>query len=147
MGYRQKYGVDFHFYNRAKESGKEIVGLETLEFQLGLFDAMSDTDQENLVKQTLEDLATIEDEVDGLVKAWAAGDLETMDALLVREFKKYPRLYESLFVNRNRDWIPAIESFLQSDQDYLIVVGAGHLAGKDGVLALLEEKGYTVEKL
>jgi uncharacterized protein YbaP (TraB family) len=147
MGFRQRFGVDFHFYTRAKREGKEIVGLETVEFQFGLFDSMSDSDQENMLRQTLEDMAKVEQEIDKMVQAWATGDLQSMDALLVEEFKKYPNLYQAVFVDRNRNWISSIESFLNTDKNYLIVVGAGHLAGKDGVLALLENKGHNVEKL
>ena len=61
--------------------------------------------------------------------------------------KEFPELYQRLIVERNRAWLPKIESFLSQNENYLVVVGAGHLAGKNGLIEMLKAKSYTVEQL
>ena len=60
--------------------------------------------------------------------------------------EKFPDLYRTLTTDRNRKWLPRIETMLHEKQDYLIIVGALHLIGKDGVVALLERQGYKVQQ-
>jgi uncharacterized protein YbaP (TraB family) len=65
----------------------------------------------------------------------------------VESFKTYPLFYKKLLVQRNQNWIPQIESLLKEDKNVLIIVGAAHLAGEDGLLALLTEKGHHIERV
>jgi uncharacterized protein YbaP (TraB family) len=61
--------------------------------------------------------------------------------------KKYPAAYQSLIVERNNNWIPQLEQCLTRTTPCMVVVGAAHLVGPDGLLALLQRKGYRVEQL
>ena len=146
MGFQAQYGVDMQINARAKEAGKPVLGLETPDFQLGLFDQLSAADQEQMLvdgtppAQAAKDLATIRD-------AWAVGNVGTLDSLLNRRLDTAPGLRAALLTNRNRNWIPKLEQMIKGKDDALVVVGAGHLVGKDGVLALLEAKGYTIEQM
>jgi uncharacterized protein YbaP (TraB family) len=82
-----------------------------------------------------------------LVRAWAAGDTASLEAILFESFKEFQEIYARLIVERNQNWLPQIEAFLRQDRDYLLIVGAGHLVGKDSVLQLLRAKGYRPEQL
>jgi uncharacterized protein YbaP (TraB family) len=146
MGFDPGQGVDRYFFRKAKKERKEIHGFETLEYQLGLFDGLPERIQEALLLQSLGDADLTEAAVDAVVKAWASGDLKTLDALLLQGMRDHPDLYRSLIVERNRAWLPKIESYLSHNENYLVVVGAAHLAGKDGLIEMLKAKGYSVEQ-
>lgn len=74
--------------------------------------------------------------------------MNAIDELIIQEAQSQdPQSYQTLFVERNQNWIPQIEALFNNKEKELVLVGAGHLAGKDSVLALLRAKGYTVSKL
>lgn len=147
LGFDQKYGVDWHFFERAKGDQKDVLGLETFEYQIGIFDQMSPADQEQMLGRTLKDLDLLEKDLDRLIQAWLAGNVKTMEALLLESFREYPKMYEKLLVDRNRHWLPHIENYLSQSEPYLIVVGAAHLVGKDGLIELLKERGYSAQQM
>lgn len=147
LGFDPSHGIDRYFYQKAKKESKEILGLETVEYQMDLFDGMEAPTQELLLLSTLKDLASMEQSVDAVVHAWAAGDLNALDSTLLQSLRAHPQVYQRLIVDRNRAWIPKIESYLTEREKYLVVVGAGHLAGKDGIIEVMKRKGYSVEQL
>jgi uncharacterized protein YbaP (TraB family) len=146
LGFESAYGVDRHFFEKAQAAGKDIQGLETVEFQLDLFDKLPLLIQEQFLLQTLEDLKTLDTQVSEMVKAWKHGDIQALEELLVG-MRKYPELNQVLVVNRNNNWLPHIEQALQEKEPVFIVVGALHLLGKKGLVAALKEKGYLVQQL
>ena len=66
---------------------------------------------------------------------------------MVQSLKKHKNFYEAILVNRNHNWVPQIENFLTEDENVLVIVGAAHLAGEDGLLVLLKDKGYELERV
>jgi hypothetical protein len=64
-----------------------------------------------------------------------------------KSFNEYPSIYNKLFTRRNRNWIPEIKKLMNQHGDALIIVGAGHLVGKDSVIELMKKKGYKVSQL
>ena len=146
LGFESAYGVDRHFYEKAQAAGKDIQGLETVEFQLDLFDKLPLLIQEQFLLQTLEDLKTLDTQVSEMVKAWKHGNAHYLETLLVG-MDEYPELNQALVINRNNDWLPYIEEALQEKEPVFIVVGALHLLGKEGLIAALKEKGYIVQQL
>ncbi|HXE84276.1 MAG TPA: TraB/GumN family protein [Gemmatimonadales bacterium] len=144
--FQPQLGVDAQLNARARTTGKPVMGLETVDFQLGLFDSLSPADQEKMLleerppAEEAKDLAKIKD-------AWLAGDAAGLDSLLNSRMTSAPGLLATLLTNRNRSWIPKIETMLQGSDDALVVVGAGHLVGKQGVVEMLRAKGYTVEQM
>lgn len=146
LGFNSQYGLDFYFFMKAKQTGKQIVGLETPEYQLDLFDKMPSHNQELLVYQTLLELDIIEKEIDTILNAWSTGDARELGTMLLKSFKEYPGLYETLVTSRNKNWMSKIESFLEKKENYMILVGAGHLVGKNGLVELLKNKGYSIEQ-
>jgi len=147
LGYNAQHGVDQHFFERARKAKKEVLGLETADFQINLLDSLPAKTQEEALLQTLKELDQFETEFEQLVRAWAAGQESQLDKLLLESFKEYPEVYAKLISERNRNWLPKIESHFQGGNKTLVVVGAAHLVGRDGVVELLKRKGYSVEQL
>lgn len=146
LGFESAYGVDRHFFEKAKAAGKDIQGLETVEFQLNLFDQLSPSIQEQFLLQTLEDLKNLGTQVSDMVEAWKQGNVQQLEALLAG-MGEYPELNQALVINRNHDWLPHVERALQEKKPVFIVVGALHLLGKEGLVEALKEKGYLVQQL
>jgi uncharacterized protein YbaP (TraB family) len=143
-GYKPEFGIDRHFFDRAKKNGMKRQALETIAYQLDRFDAMALPVQEALLKATIEDLETQVTGVKEMVRAWAAGDLATVEKLALTAFKESPELYRRLLVERNENWVPHVEKCLAEKAGCFIVVGAAHLVGRDGLPALLARKGLKV---
>lgn len=147
MGFNPEYGVDQYFYKKAQGSGKEVRGLETAEFQIDLIASLGEEHQDEVLVHTLKDLDVIEKELSSLIDSWNRGDEDGFQELILRSYGEYPRVYERLIVNRNKNWLKEIEGYLGGDKNYLVVVGAGHLVGQEGLIKLLSNKGYTVEQM
>lgn len=141
-----KFGVDRYLAERAKIGGKPTSGLETLEFQLGLFDQLSKREQEMLLRESVGELERLDRDVDQIVRSWLRGDADQLTALLLAGMQEYPELYQKIIVERNRRWSADIEKFVQQGGGALVVVGAAHLVGKHSVVEMLKEKGYSVEQ-
>ena len=146
IGMDSKFGVDRYLAERAKGSGKPTGGLETLEFQLSLFDQLSGREQEMMLRQTVEELARLDRDINDIVKSWLKGDGEQLTTLMLGGMQEYPELYQKILVERNHRWVGEIERLVQQGSGAMVVVGAAHLLGKDGVVEMLKEKGYSVEQ-
>ena len=147
LDFNPEDGVDQYFFKKATKDGKEVLALETIEDQFNLFDSFAQGDQDQYIRQTIDELETLEGSFKDMVAAWKMGDNQALEALLLESFKEYPELEDQIFGARNRKWMTTIEPLLQQKDDYLIVVGAGHLVGKDSVLKLLQAKGHTPQRL
>ena len=140
-------GLDKHFYDQAVAAGKEVQGLETIEFQISRFDDMSMEEQDRMLASTLAELETEKASVTTLANAWKAGDAPTVERIVLQDLRKEPGMYQRLLVDRNKDWLPKIEALSSRKGRSFVVVGAAHLVGPDGLLAMLKAKGYTIEQL
>jgi uncharacterized protein YbaP (TraB family) len=132
---------------RAVKSGKEIVGLETVAFQIGLVDQLAEIDQESMLRQSLKEMDLFDKGLDQIVRAWSTGDVTTLERLLLSGMREYPAVYQTIIVDRNRRWVRQIEKMIEQGESALIAVGAAHLVGKDGVIELLRARGYIVEQM
>ena len=146
-GFQAERGVEQYVVGRAKSAGKEIVGLETLEFQIGIFDSLSPQSQQAMLEQTLAEIDEAETALSEMVKAWRDGELESLSAELLDDFAEFPGLHEALVAKRNRSWVPPLERMLADGRRHLVVVGALHLVGPDSVIELLRARGHDVERL
>jgi uncharacterized protein len=146
MGFQSQYGVDMQLNARAKQAQKPVLGLESVDFQLGMFDALSPAAQEHLLTDSdapeaaAKQLAAIRD-------AWSSGDARALDSLINRRMGDAPEILDAMLVSRNRAWIPKLETLINGSDDALVVVGAGHLVGKQGVVEMLRAKGYRIEQM
>lgn len=146
-GFLAENGLDQYFYTRAKGLYKSRQALETISFQTNLLADMSDSVQTRLLVQTLEDFDQADTTLDDLYQAWKTGNTASLEHLLSETYTDSPDLYHRLFLDRNLRWVPQIEQLLTGTDTYLVIVGAAHLVGKEGVVELLRAKGYTVEQL
>jgi uncharacterized protein YbaP (TraB family) len=142
LGFDPESGVEAQFTRRAQADHKPIIALETMDEQLGLFSHMSMDQQRRFLLYCLEDADDSAQEMDEIINAWRHGDTVLLARLLGEALEKFPDLDRVLTTERNRKWLPRIETLLHDKQDYLVIVGALHLVGKDGVVALLERDGY-----
>ena len=145
-GFDTDLGVDRHFFTKAKALGRQRWALETVAFQLDRFDQLSPKLQEQMLTSTLADVDAQIANVKLVAQAWATGDTKTIEQVLLTELRELPELYQRLLVDRNRNWLPQVESCLSQNAGCFIVVGAAHLVGPEGLPALLTAKGYNVEQ-
>lgn len=146
LGFDPAYGVDRHFFDKAIAEQKPVISLETIEEQLRVFDLLTPQQQDDLLRQTLEDMDNLEASFQQMLQAWKSGDVETLEQLILSGFEDYPDLGNRLFRDRNLKWMTKINDFLEDDKNYLIVVGAGHLVGEDGIITMLKNQGYLVKR-
>jgi uncharacterized protein len=147
LGFDPNYGVDRYLAERAKKSGKTMAGLETAAFQIGLVDQLSERDQESMLRQSLKEMDRLDRGLNQIVRAWSTGDVNSLEASLLSGMREYPAVHQTMIADRNRRWLPQIEQMIEQGESTLIVVGAAHLVGKDGVIELLKARGYTVEQM
>ncbi|HXN11118.1 MAG TPA: TraB/GumN family protein, partial [Steroidobacteraceae bacterium] len=111
---------------------------------LGLFAHLSLQQQSRFLLYTLDDTDDAARQVDTVVDAWRRGDTVALERLLGESYAEFPELYRLLTTDRNRRWLPTVLGLLHESQDYLVIVGALHLVGKDGIVDLLRQGGYEV---
>jgi hypothetical protein len=149
LGYSPQHGVDYHFLSKA-QGKKKILELESLEEQLSLLSGFSDREQEQFLIYSLESLNSMERQVGNMVRAWTIGDAQVMESALADAVPPDPSLapiVQKLFDERNIKMLSKIEEYLNSTGSYFVIVGAGHLVGKKGIIELLKNKGFAVEQL
>jgi uncharacterized protein len=147
LGFDPNSGIDRYFAGRATKAGKPIAGLETAAFQIGLMDQLSASDQESMLRQSLREMDLLDKTLDEIVRSWAAGDVPALEQLLLKAMREYPAVHQKVVVDRNRRWLPEIERLIRGGESALVVVGAAHLVGKEGVIELLKARGYTLEQM
>ena len=146
-GFDPALGLDQHFYDEAKAGAKAVQGLETVDYQISRFDGMTLEQQDRMLAETLKELETETAAVGKLGDAWKGGDVAAIEKIALADLKSDPVMYQRLLVERNRNWMPRIEALFARRGRALVVVGAAHLVGPDGLIAMLKAKGYTVEQL
>lgn len=146
QNYAANAGVDIQLQAEAAQAAKPVTGLETLDTQMALL-APSDpkVELEDFEASLKSSTGERGDEMGPLLDAWIHGDAARIARLTGQELAPYPKAKKALFDDRNRQWAKAIVRLLQAPKTYFITVGAGHLAGSDGVPALLRARGLKVE--
>jgi uncharacterized protein YbaP (TraB family) len=147
MGFDPANGVDQHFYNRARQDGKTTEALESVEFQIDLLTDFTKEEGELLMKTTLEDIENTRKMYDEIVQAWKTGDVEGMEKLINEALREAPAIAKRLLTDRNRNWVLKIRELLHGGKPAIVIVGAGHLVGPEGVVALLRQQGFKVTQL
>jgi len=139
-------GLDKYFFDKAREAGKPVLALETAESQIDRFDRMPESLQEQMLRSTLSELEVQRNSVAAMIEAWRTGDAAALEKMALSSFDGYRGAYTSLIVERNNNWVPQIEACMARPRPCFVVVGAAHLVGPDGLLALLRKKGYRLEQ-
>jgi hypothetical protein len=148
LGLDPAYGIDVHFLSKT-EGQKKIRELESIDYQIDLLSGFSDSEQEAFLRYTLNDLDSLEKNIDILITAWKNGDVSAMESVIGQGVKDgaTASIYEKLIYGRNRTMERKIEDFLKTGETYFVIVGAGHLVGEKGIVEILKKRGYTVGQL
>lgn len=146
-GYEAEAGVDLYFIQKAIESKLPIIELESYESQLGMFNDFSKELQEETLKATLDNFDVLDDSVNQMAEMWKTGNDEQL-LELTNSFSDNEEYNKAMLIDRNIGMADKIDGYLKSDkkEEYFIVVGAAHYLGEHGIVKLLEDKGYTVER-
>ena len=144
VGFDPDLGLDRHFFDLARMGGKLIQGLETTDYQISRFDEMTMNQQDHLLAETLKALETEQASVGKLTRSWKTGDVAEVEKIVLADLKNDPQLYQRLLVERNSNWLPKLEALFTRKSPAFVVVGAAHLVGPDGVVAMLKAKGSSV---
>jgi uncharacterized protein YbaP (TraB family) len=130
----------------ARENNKEIKGLETMDFQLGIFDRIPYKLQAEQLVKMVENAGHDGDdkEMKELTEAYRQQQLDIMDDLTKKEDMGIQNFTELLLYNRNADWANKLAGLMPGNS-LVVAVGAGHLPGEKGVLNLLRKAGYRVD--
>jgi hypothetical protein len=145
-GFDPALGVEQTVASRAMADRKPIIGLETAEQQFAVMSSLPLAEQKRFLLMSLEEADRMDTELESLLAAWRAGDTDELETLLSSEFERFPELYKPLTEDRNRVWVEKLAGLLDDDDDYLVVVGALHLVGRNSVVDLLRTRGYDVEQ-
>jgi uncharacterized protein YbaP (TraB family) len=145
-GYEPNSGVETQLTAAAKVSKKPIIGLETAEFQLGIFDTLPEADQITFLVETAKMIDDTNSMMEKMVNMWGSADTESL-AQLMNEGLTSRTLYDALLTNRNANWAKWISAQMKKPGVTFMAVGAGHLAGSTSVQALLPAYGLTATRV
>jgi uncharacterized protein len=141
LGFDPDLGIDKHFLGKARERGIPVEALESADFQIELLSSFADGLEDDLIKYTLDYLDEIPETISQLVDVWKAGDAEALEKLVLdtEGLEKFPAVYDKMFFERNVAMSDKIAKLLESDGNWFVVVGSGHLVGDRGVVSLLNQ--------
>ena len=140
-------GVDEYFYTKAKQAGKTIGYFETVEEQLVFLHTMGKGNENEMIMNSINDMNRMQPMMALIKSAWRNGDENKLaEVTLAETIRDYPEVYKTLLVKRNNNWMPHIEKMLTDKKVEMVLVGALHLVGKDGLLQQLRNKGYQVKQ-
>jgi uncharacterized protein YbaP (TraB family) len=146
QGFSPFDGVDYQIAERARRDQKPLRGLETAVEQLSLFANLSLDEQREFLLATLDE-PDAGKELAEITAAWRRGDLSLLESLLRKGAAESPAFFKALTTDRNLRWLPEMEKMLADPvNDYLVVTGALHMVGDNGLVALLRKRGYKVEQ-
>lgn len=146
-GYHEAFGVDRHFLEKAHREGRAIRELEGLAHQLEVLAGIPEALQGEMLAHSARRMLGGESGIEVLMAAWREGDMPALQGLIEAEFPaELMPLYEVLVAERNRAMAERLDLWLAQGHSLFIVVGAAHVVGPVGLVALLRERGYRLER-
>jgi uncharacterized protein len=145
LGMDPQLGLDVHFLEAAKH-GKRVEQLETAEWQMALFSSLAADTQEKVLAAAVQPGKDAKAELEEVLAAWSSGDAARIDATMSKSASGPPEAWRKLREDRNPHMADAVEQCLKKGSTCFLVVGAAHLVGKEGVAAILQQRGYRVEQ-
>ena len=147
IGLSGNEGVEKVVRDRFKQSGKPIDQLETNVEQLRFFDALPENAQRALLEGAIERPDELRTQFNEMLTAWVGGNVDAIAKTFNQDLADSPELRDALIRRRNRNWAGWIERRMAAPGTLMIAVGAGHLAGPDSVVDLLQRDGYRVKRV
>ena len=140
-------GVDMLYYKRNLQDRKPVLKLETVEQQIDIISSMGAGNEDNFVRQWLDELNRTKEIFEQLISLWKQGKGSDLYRLYIEPEKRdFPQIYRTILRARNDAWLPKIESFMATPEKEFVLVGFAHLVGEDGILEQLRRRGYQVKK-
>jgi len=139
-------GVEEELMKLAKDDKKEIQGLETMEFQASVFDSIPYEEQAKELLKTIDSLNTYKLEFDTMINVYKSQQLKKIEDLFNKSEFGMEDNQDLLLNNRNANWVKQLKNIMKKERVF-VAVGAGHLVGEKGLIALLRKAGYTVRPL
>ena len=140
-------GVDSFYGEKALKDKKQLGQLETVDEQLHFLTTLGEGREDDFINYTLSEIDELPKLMTKLVTAWRTGDNVQLTKLGIMDLKnKFPKIHEMMLLKRNKAWLPKIEKMLKTKKIEIILVGALHLVGENGILNLLKKKGYQIEQ-
>ncbi len=143
--FSMEYGVDHEYFTRARDDGRRVAALETPVFQVELFAQMPDALGKEMLAATLDEKTYESQMPQELHRMWRSGDLPLLTRVVEEMRREYPKLYARILAERSRAWVTPLEDYFRQDVPVLVIVGAAHLPGPDGLLALLKARGFALK--
>lgn len=134
---------EMEFFKMANDASKPVAGLETIEFQMGVFDSIPYPDQAKMLVDAIKGGNTDDDQFKVMVDMYKAQNINDMVAMISEDESMGGDNEDILLTGRNKNWIPVMADMMLKDKVFF-AVGAGHLAGPNGVINLLRTHGYTL---
>lgn len=134
---------EMNFVKLSKEQDKEILGLESVADQMGVFDKIPYQKQAEGLVEVVEHMDKSRAEFSKMVTTYKTEDIDAIAAMIAEEESEYTEYSDILLADRNKNWIMKITNYAKEKPTFF-AVGAGHLGGTEGVVNLLREAGYTV---
>ena len=141
-------GVDSYFNQRADREQKAKGKLETVEEQIRFIAGMGAGREDEMLAYNLADLKSLPALWQSMKQAWRSGDLRALEEISATPLRDdFPEIYQALLVDRNNAWMPQIEAMSNTAEVEFVLIGALHLVGSDGLLAMLSSRGYKITQL
>lgn len=147
MGLKGSDGPEEILRQQFLSQNKSIGQLETNSEQFSYFDRLPEKAQRALLDGAIEPQTGMDKEYNGMLASWSRGDVKQIASTFNHDLADSPDLKQSLLEQRNANWAKWIEQRLAQPGTIMVAVGAGHLAGSDSVIALLQKAGYRVQRL
>jgi hypothetical protein len=132
---------------RAAMAGKPVTGLETVDSQFAMFDALPERAQDVLLASVAREATDPRNDDADLLALWLKGDELGLAHEADSDFLTDPALRDALLTARNRAWVAKLDTLLRSGAHPFIAVGAAHVAGSDGLPELLRARGWIVQRI
>ncbi|WP_309601796.1 TraB/GumN family protein [Sphingomonas sp.] len=147
LGLEPSSGVETALRSEFKTAAKSIDQLETNAEQFGFFDTLPEAAQRKFLESVTDDPAKGRAMFTEMLSVWTRGDVKAMGDSFNRELKDSPELRENLLRKRNANWNGWVQRRMLQPGTVFVAVGAGHLAGSDSVISMLERSGYKVKRV
>ncbi len=141
-------GVDAYYHRKALQDKRKIHYLESPEQQIDFIANMGKGKEDEMILQTINEMKELPKLLATLKQAWRQGEPDKLHEYATKDWQAdFPETYQQILIQRNQNWLPHIEAMLKTPTTELVLVGALHLSGEQGILKTLEKKGYTIKQL
>lgn len=143
-GYKGEYGIDSRLHEAAVTDRRAMAWFEPPDQHLALFTEMGPALSALLLQSAIAKDEINREEPAQMYRAWRGSDEAKIESVIAEMRRDFPALHEHLIGRRNRAWLPELERRLALPERQLIIVGASHWLGPEGLIARLREAGYEI---